>query len=1463
MSKKKVTLSIESKVYDDFQKYCEDNAIMLSKKVEIVMKELLKNKKSLSLFFMIFLALFLINLVSATDISTDNFECGGFSCGSGWSGSWSYSGTCEITSLGGAIGSYHLRGQEGCDATRNFNSASYAQSNVSFWATAQSLEAGDFCYYYYYNGTGYTQLLSLTDGDDDTTHDYYEYDVTNYGLSSSAGIRIESPGVAADYCAIDNITIFGFGVADSTPPTFSSYTETPSNNSAYSSGQFYQFNVTVTETNSINRAGIEFSGANYSVSNSSNVYFFNRTNLAAGTYSYYWWANDTNGNFNTSGVRYYTLAKASQTAVLSINETSPIIYGNWINVTCNGELFRNNLNITSQKGQSILLGAGNYNYSCKLYESQNYSYDDDNSTFVVDPASTITSVLTSPSSPITYPAASNFSCSNSQGLYTEMYINGVNKTSEKGLNAVRAAGNYVVSCNSTGNQNHSASSNQTTYVIDKAAGQVSLLLNGLEDNLTVSYPQQINASASTIYGTVSLYRDGTLVNSENGVNKTLGSEYYNYTAVSSGNENYSLSFLTYFVNVTKGTPVLTFLLNGNPDNATLTYLQNLNASATASGGSANLYRNNVTINGENSVNKILGVNYYTYKANVTGNENYTDGEGIILYVNITKASPSENMDITINPSETVDYGTETNAQASEVNPGDSDLAYRLYRGGTLVSSTFPWFDQQTLNAGTYIYTFNTTGGQNYTSGSVNATLTVNKLGNAISLLLNGIASNLTLNYLQQLNASAYSDSGTVSLYRNSVSVDFENSVNKVLAAGYYEYFANSSGSLNYLENSTGIKFYANINKAIPAASLTNNESWTITYGTSVTIGYSESNNGDGDIVYKVYRDGNDRGSGESVFLGGGEYNYSINTDGGQNYSAASNLDEKTLIVNRKTSSTTLTFDKTSPQIYGTSINATCSSTNNEGELKLYRDGIDVTSAENGKNIILGVGEYSYTCNVTDSQNYTSSSSSGNFSIEKAVGEIKLYLNGFENDLEIVYPQQYNITATTLYGNLTIYFNGTDVTANNGLNVTPGMLETSYNVTAISSGDENHSSVAVTRWLNVTFDSVPPVLYLLSPDGTYGFNESIALEFSVSDNNLESCWYSINDGENISLPDCQNTTINVSGNGEYNLSLFANDSMGNEARANGEFSVSLGAPTIILKSPVNSYLNYYDIVFRYTPSDIDLGSCELWGDFDGTLKYNQTDYLPLNGSDNFFNLTLPDGIYTWNIRCNDSQGHTAFDGNRLFYVDTVNPRIVLSQPSGKKTSRTGIPLEFSVSDNSPVACWYSVYLGESVHIGNTTFNCSQTTTFSVNSDGNFIIIVHANDSAGNANSSSSSFTVDTSTIVSPPSGGGGGGGGGGNGGGGSNTVDSRKRVKLKCPPRKSLKMKANRGIVMKMSTIQDKAKFEPAAKPRAFHIIQPRTATKKKKRGSPRTLLRKGTHFRLLATNTKTPRPMKAAEITSY
>ena len=41
---RKVTLSINDKIYAEFQKFCEENAIMLSKKIELIMKEIILEK---------------------------------------------------------------------------------------------------------------------------------------------------------------------------------------------------------------------------------------------------------------------------------------------------------------------------------------------------------------------------------------------------------------------------------------------------------------------------------------------------------------------------------------------------------------------------------------------------------------------------------------------------------------------------------------------------------------------------------------------------------------------------------------------------------------------------------------------------------------------------------------------------------------------------------------------------------------------------------------------------------------------------------------------------------------------------------------------------------------------------------------------------------------------------------------------------------------------------------------------------------------------------------------------------------------------------------------------------------------------------------------------------------------------------------------------------------------------------
>ncbi len=308
------------------------------------------------------------------------------------------------------------------------------------------------------------------------------------------------------------------------------------------------------------------------------------------------------------------------------------------------------------------------------------------------------------------------------------------------------------------------------------------------------------------------------------------------------------------------------------------------------------------------------------------------------------------------------------------------------------------------------------------------------------------------------------------------------------------------------------------------------------------------------------------------------------------------------------------------------------------------------------------------------------------------------------------------------------------------------------------------------YLNITYSTanVAPSITIVSPQNgaSYGYNEGLDLDFiaSDSDGNLDSCWYNVDNGGNVSLANCANTTFDVSGDGSYDLNIYANDSEGEEVSDSTNFNVEVGAPTIVLHFPIDEYLNYQEnVYFNYTPTDMDLDSCELWGNFTGNFELNQTDTNSVSGSANSFILNLSDGAYLWNIRCNDSQGNSAFNGNKSFYVDSVNPDLSVSEPSGAKVSRT-ITASWSVSDASPVSCIYNVYQGASAEITNTSVNCSDNSvTFEVSADADFVFNFYVNDSAGNSASVNSGFSVDTSTVVSPPADTGGSSGGGSSGG----------------------------------------------------------------------------------------------------
>lgn len=308
---------------------------------------------------------------------------------------------------------------------------------------------------------------------------------------------------------------------------------------------------------------------------------------------------------------------------------------------------------------------------------------------------------------------------------------------------------------------------------------------------------------------------------------------------------------------------------------------------------------------------------------------------------------------------------------------------------------------------------------------------------------------------------------------------------------------------------------------------------------------------------------------------------------------------------------------------------------------------------------------------------------------------------------------------------------------------------------LSSPDESVSSYVSSVAIDYTILNSPPSIILIRPqDGSaFGDNESISLDFTAfdSDGNIDSCWYSINGGADVLIFNCENTTFDVAGSGSHSLQVFVNDSEGEESSDSVLFNVQIGSPSITLNSPATgAYYGSGEIVFRYTPNDIDLQSCSLWGDFTGTFSLNQTDSSPLSGSENVFSLSLPDGTYFWNVACNDSGGNNAFNGNRTFHIDTENPSLVISQPSGTKNSRENISIDFDVNDESTVVCLYNVFRGSSMEIGNTSIECgSNNETFDVTVDASFVLNLYVTDAAGNFNSANSNFIVDSSDLPEIP------------------------------------------------------------------------------------------------------------------
>ncbi len=339
-----------------------------------------------------------------------------------------------------------------------------------------------------------------------------------------------------------------------------------------------------------------------------------------------------------------------------------------------GSLTNPSLEILSVSNNRYFQFKTTFTSSSPVVSAELYNFTIDYTSYTDNQKPSVSGLTEMPNDPATYANGQvyefNATITDNIGVNSVIFVfNGVNYTttnlSSNIFNATlidMPAGtyNYYWYVNDTsGNAN---SSEGGGYTINKAGGNSVLLLNGNADNLTIQYPQKINAAASTIYGNITLYRNGVDVGAENGLNFTLSAGYYNYTATSSGDQNHSSTAVTLFANITKAQGIVLLHLNNSENNATITQGDSiyLNVSLSAGDmGNLYLYNNGTLINNGTSplVNltafNTLGV--HNISAFYVGSENYTSDWATELYVEVISAPDTTAPLVSINEPQSTTY----------------------------------------------------------------------------------------------------------------------------------------------------------------------------------------------------------------------------------------------------------------------------------------------------------------------------------------------------------------------------------------------------------------------------------------------------------------------------------------------------------------------------------------------------------------------------------------------------------------------------------------------------------------------------------------------------------------------------------------------------------------------------------------------------------------------------------------
>ncbi len=283
-------------------------------------------------------------------------------------------------------------------------------------------------------------------------------------------------------------------------------------------------------------------------------------------------------------------------------------------------------------------------------------------------------------------------------------------------------------------------------------------------------------------------------------------------------------------------------------------------------------------------------------------------------------------------------------------------------------------------------------------------------------------------------------------------------------------------------------------------------------------------------------------------------------------------------------------------------------------------------------------------------------------------------------------------------NVSLYTNETSwsikQTNNSGINddnytFTQTLTDGTYKWNCIAEDKAGNKNTNNTNY-TITIDTKYPILNIINPENKSYNTTTINFDYTIIEQNKDTCWYNLNDGTNNTLVNCDNTTLTLA-EGNYKLTLYANDTVGQTNSTIQYFTIDTTKPIITITSPQNTtYTTTNTIDLNYTINENNqIDTC--WYNIDGGT--NNT----LVNCDNT-TITTTNGAHNVTVYANDTAGNIN-ETSIIFTIAVTNLIVTEENPTNNSYYNNSIIDLNATTNKAVIECNYTLDSGNNVSMNN--------------------------------------------------------------------------------------------------------------------------------------------------------------------